>query len=396
MKSARKMLKVFLGAGFALLLVVAIAGNVSAQTCVPPPAGLVSWWPGDGNANDIADANDGTLQNGATFAAGKVDQAFSFDGVNDFVQIPNAALNNMAAGTIDMWIFPTENGGNAAFGFGKTWFAKQHNNVNSYAVFAFKSPTDSRVRFHLINQAPNVDGTTALTLNTWHHVAATWNGSFIRLYVDGIKEGEVASTASLPSDLNSVTSIGAWTGDGNSFFKGLIDEVEIFSRDLSVEEIQAIFNAGSAGKCGRVPFSALNAKVEITLGPGTNDDAFEVKSTFTLGAGSDVIDPLTEIVALELSGGSATFSTTIPAGSFEFRPAKPGKKDKPGKPAEFRFEGVIDGVALEVKIIDLGVGMFEFKAEGTGADLTGTVNPVTVSLTIGDDGGSTTVEAEFE
>lgn len=40
--------------------------------------------------------------------------------------------------------------------------------------------------------------------------------------------------------------------------------------------------------------------------------------------------------------------------------------------------------------------MFEFKAEGEGADLTGTVNPVTVSLTIGDDGGSATVEAEFE
>lgn len=44
----------------------------------------------------------------------------------------------------------------------------------------------------------------------------------------------------------------------------------------------------------------------------------------------------------------------------------------------------------------LGVGMFEFKAEGTGADLTGTVNPVTVTLIIGDDGGSATATAKFE
>ncbi len=378
-----------------VLLLLASPAVSFVPQCVAPPSDLVSWWPGDGNADDIVGGNDGTLMNGATFAAGKVDQAFSFDGVNDFVQIPNAALNNMPAGTIDMWIFPTANG-TAAFGFGKTWFAKQHNNVNSYAIFAFKSPTDSRALFHLNNQAPDVVGATPLTLNTWHHVAATWDGSFIRVYVDGVQEGVVASSASLPSDLGSVTSIGAWTGDGNSFFKGRIDEVETFNRALTQSEIQAIFNAGSAGKCGRVPFAAFSPKVEITLGPGANDDAFEVKAPFTLGTGSDGIDPLTEIVKLELTGGTGSFSTTIPAGSFEFRPAKPGKKGKPGKPAEFRFEGVIDGVALEVKIADLGVGMFEFKAEGTGADLTGTVNPVTVKLIIGDDGGSASVTAEFE
>jgi hypothetical protein len=47
---------------------------------VPKAAAQVSWWPGDGNANDIVDGNDGTLQGGVTFATGKVEQAFSFDG----------------------------------------------------------------------------------------------------------------------------------------------------------------------------------------------------------------------------------------------------------------------------------------------------------------------------
>ena len=60
------------------------------RTCVPPPASMVSWWPGDENANDIQGNNNGTLQNGATFAAGKVGQAFSFDGVNDFIEVPNS------------------------------------------------------------------------------------------------------------------------------------------------------------------------------------------------------------------------------------------------------------------------------------------------------------------
>jgi hypothetical protein len=230
---------------------IQVFGAAAPPSCTPPPSGMVSWWPGDGNATDIQGANHGTLQNGATFAPGLVGQAFDFDGVNDFVQVPNAALNNLPAGTIDMWIFPTAPGGSSDF-FGRTWFAKQHDNINSYAVFAFASQT-SRVLFHLSNQAPNVVGTTPLTLNTWHHVAATWDGSFIRLYVDSVEDGKVASSASLPSDLGSVTSIGAWTGHGNRFFEGRIDEVETFNRALSALEIDAIFHAGSAGKCKALP-----------------------------------------------------------------------------------------------------------------------------------------------
>lgn len=142
-----------------------------------------------------------------------------------------------------------------------------------------------------------------------------------------------------------------------------------------------------------VPFAAFDAKVEIELGPLANDDAFEVKGTFTLGAASDGIDVPTEIVSLQLSGGTRTFSTTIPAGSFQFVPAKLGKKPKP---AHFKFEGIIDGVSLEAEITPLGGNTFEFKAEVQGAELTGIANPVTVTFTVGDDGGSTTVEAEFE
>ena len=53
-----------------------------------PPLNLVSWWPGDGDAADIQGGNNGTLQGGAAFAPGMVDQAFSLDGVDDFVSAP--------------------------------------------------------------------------------------------------------------------------------------------------------------------------------------------------------------------------------------------------------------------------------------------------------------------
>ena len=125
-----------------------------------------------------------------------------------------------------------------------------------------------------------------------------------------------------------------------------------------------------------MPFAALSARVEIE-----HDDAFEVRATFTLGAGSNGIAPLTEDVKLRVG----TFSTVIPAGSLTQEGG-----------GQFKFEGVIAGVTLEVEIEDWGGGSFEFKAEGEGANLTGTMNPVTVALTIGDDVGTTTITAEFK
>ncbi|MEK7870379.1 MAG: hypothetical protein AAB271_08585 [Nitrospirota bacterium] len=85
-----------------------------------------------------------------------------------------------------------------------------------------------------------------------------------------------------------------------------------------------------------------------------------------------------------------SYSATIPAGSFKFKPATLKK------PAQFTFEGIIDGVKLEAKITPLGANSFDLKAEGNGVNLTGTVNPVTVGLTIGNDQGSAAVTAKFE
>jgi YVTN family beta-propeller protein len=132
------------------------------------------------------------------------------------------------------------------------------------------------------------------------------------------------------------------------------------------------------------PFAAFTAKVEIELVPH-RDDVFAVQSRFTLGAGSDGIDPLTEEVELALTGGTASLTTTIPAGSFT--------RDNQGR---FEFEGTINGVNLRAQITPLGGNLFKGKVEGEHADLTGIANPVTVTLTIGNDRGSITVRAESE
>jgi hypothetical protein len=129
------------------------------------------------------------------------------------------------------------------------------------------------------------------------------------------------------------------------------------------------------------PFAAFNAKVEIDI----EDGEIEVMATFTLAAGSNGLDLPTDIVNLQLTGGTGAYSVTIPAGSF--------KKDRSGG---FTFQGTINRVRLEAAIRPLRDGIFEFEVETERANLKGFANPVTVSLAIGDDGGSRSVRAKID
>jgi hypothetical protein len=129
------------------------------------------------------------------------------------------------------------------------------------------------------------------------------------------------------------------------------------------------------------PFAALTASLELKFAPRI-DDTFDLQSNFTLSTASDGIDPLTEDVTLELTGETGSFTTTIPADSFT--------RDKKGR---FEFKGEVDGVKLDATLTPLGSQQYAFTAAGKQADLSGIANPVTVTLTIGDDRGSITVTA---
>src|SRR5262245_40972317 len=80
--------------------------TVLAANCVSPPSGLVSWWPGDGNANDIWGVNNGSLVGGTTYATGKVGPAFNLNGTDAGVTIPHRNDLNVNPGgfSADFWM----------------------------------------------------------------------------------------------------------------------------------------------------------------------------------------------------------------------------------------------------------------------------------------------------
>ena len=202
-----------------------------------PPAGLVAWWPGEGNANDIVGGNNGTLMNGATFAPGVVGQAFSFDGDGyvDAGNDPTFDLTN--ALTLVAWI--------------RTDGTEGHQTVVSYYSPYEIGFFDYKLEFlpGFVGGASTVHreapGGTVLVGGAWYHVAVTWDGATITSYVNGEPDRIASYNNSLNAGSKGLNIGRASTGIG--YFKGLIDEVTIYNRALTTDEIKAVYDAGSAG-----------------------------------------------------------------------------------------------------------------------------------------------------
>jgi len=255
---------------------------LAVAVCAPAPSGLVGWWPGEGNATDIAGGVNGTVQGGVGFAAGKVGQAFNFDGIASYIRIADTTnLRFTNALTIEAWIYPTSVG---------TW----HNIVSKWnfldplqTAYTTVVVPDGRIALGVcasgdqsVTPVVNTVSTNYVRTNQWTHFAATYDGSALRMYINGVCEDQVAySQGIFPG--NEALAIGAAGavagGQVVSPFAGLIDEPAVYNRALSASEIAALYNTGSAGKCSLPP--------TVFTQPANQTVIVGDIATFTVGAG---------------------------------------------------------------------------------------------------------------
>lgn len=231
--------------------------------CVAAPSGMVGWWPGDGNANDISGiGQNGTLAGSAGFSPGKVSLAFEFNGTDGRVEIQDSTSLHFGMGdlTVDAWI--------------KAPPGSSHRNIIGKEQQSFPFPSiifnlndQGRLQFAVTDCGTGDCGWTApgdggsrqavqspvrIDDNVFHHVAGVRHSSGYELYVDGqLIATRIESARNSDNNVPLFIGIQAIATDGSIInpFSGVIDEVEIFNRALSALEIQAIFDAGSAGKC---------------------------------------------------------------------------------------------------------------------------------------------------
>jgi hypothetical protein len=236
--------------------------KVTPGVCISPPSAMTSWYTGDGTPNDFFGKNNGVLQNGAGFAAGKVAQAFSLNGTNQFVSLPPGVIAYPATGatgtqpiSVDAW-FSTTSGGVI---LGQQDVAAPTTPIGH--VPGIYVGTDGFLYAELFWKGPGSvvpvsSAPTKVNNGAFHLVAVTYDGSTESVYLDGGLIGSSTSftqtgyAASYQYQIGTGFTAGWPAGNGGYFyFQGLIDEVEIFNRSLAQSEIQAIFSAASAGKC---------------------------------------------------------------------------------------------------------------------------------------------------
>jgi hypothetical protein len=210
--------------------------------CVQSPAGLVGWWRAEGNALDSAAGNAGQLINGASFGGGEVGQAFLFNGTSQYVSLPNLATPNFS---LEVWIHPNSQPSGQAFIFGQS---------SGRQLVVQPVGSGLRVGIWITTTGGSFyglwDNNDQIPIGAWTHFAATWDGTYLMLYVNGSLKAQAAPGFSSIGNSGCAFSIGASGSCAPSqYFPGLIDDMSLYSGALSANEIEAIYQAGSAGKC---------------------------------------------------------------------------------------------------------------------------------------------------
>ncbi len=312
----------------------AAASQSAAQpNCAPRPNGLIAWYRGEGNGLDSVRTNHGTLLNGVGFTTGKVMQAFNFDGASEVI-IPNAPALNPAHITIETWVYPTQMDGSVDI-----IVNKENKPIENYQYEIGIRGSDQpggtiptgNFAFALLGVSglPDeyrawVDGGGAVLLNTWTHVAVTYDGTTARTYLNGVPARTLTGLSGDITPLNGPLKIGSRSDDvlnrlPNERFNGRIDEVSLYNRALTAEEILAIFKADSVGKCPvqNTP-PAITAAAALTRQQGNPGAVATIATVNDLEtpAGNLTVTATTVPTGLainNISNGSGTISATVTA-----------------------------------------------------------------------------------
>jgi hypothetical protein len=203
------------------------------------PAGLVAAYGFDEGAGATAvdasgNGNSGSIAGATWVTTGKFGAALRFNGTSGMVSVADAATLDLTNRlTLEAWVQPTAEGG------WRTVILKERPSGLVYSLYGDENNTGP-AGYLTISGDKSVTSTGALPLNAWTHIAFTYDGATMRLYVNGVQVKSRAQTGSTAVS-SGMLRIGGNTVWGE-YFAGLIDEVRLYNRALSAAEIQADMN----------------------------------------------------------------------------------------------------------------------------------------------------------
>lgn len=311
----RRSVSLWIAFGCVAALVVA-GSEAAAVACVDAPAGLLARWPGDGDTVDVAHGRNGSLGGDAAFSTGQVGEAFALDGSGDTVAIPDDPDWTLRRGdfTIDLWTKLTATPGSAAFmahsqggGLNPKWLFWLN---GGYLTLDVDDPSQA---------IEVVRSPWSPTMDQWYHLAVTRSGNRFRLYIDGVQVASASNTFDIPDPAAALT-IGS--AESDFWVNGLIDEVELYRRALSGDEISTIHDQGAAVRC-----DPLEATLQLAAEPSAilGGEVVKLTGSLALEGGGSVADRPVEIWRSVDGGSPVLIATRItgPGGGFSFKDQPP-------------------------------------------------------------------------
>ncbi|MFW0862564.1 MAG: DUF2341 domain-containing protein [Candidatus Komeilibacteria bacterium] len=245
---------------------------------------LVGYWKMDeaswnGTSGEVIDSsgsgNDGTAGNQASIRAGHFGNAGTFDGVDDYVSIPNSSADLSGDFSVTMWVNPDDNTQNPR------WFGL----IDGSNSLAVGHMDDDKVFFRFASDVVQTDFT--LTYGDWYYVSFVYESGVKRIYING--EEKTASTGGISGD-SQISAIGAGYAIDSYTADGEIDEVRLYERALSAKEIRDLYNWAP----GPIAYYNFDEKSGTTLydksGNNYNSTSFGGSPDWTLGKYGGALD----------------------------------------------------------------------------------------------------------
>jgi hypothetical protein len=232
---------------------------------VPVPHGLIAWWRGEADANDLIAGHHGAFYVGAAVVgpsltpSGRVGGAFNFDG-SVHIRVPDSSDLRPTRLTVETWVFPTVQSASPQTIVARG-SATNDDNVWSLSIL------NGRPRFSAIHLGLGthlIESPNTILLNEWTHLAITFDGYTKSLYVNGALAVSIIGLGPLYYDPAAVpmTIASDWAANASSDrFTGRLDEVSLYGRALTGGEIAAIANAGRIGKSLTQPYLTTPAQL---------------------------------------------------------------------------------------------------------------------------------------
>ena len=285
------------------------------------PDGLIAYYPFNGNANDESGNNHNGTPTSVTLTTdqyGNANSSYSFNGTNSKILIGNhlGLLQSAKAFTITAWVYLDE----LEYGPQYTVIAERDGGENYQFVII-----DKKIRFDFLSGgiAYAFPSSNELTLNKWYFIGATYDGTTVNIYQEGLLDRSYQATGAI--DNNPANLLIGQIYNNSAVFKGKLDEITIYNKVLSPEKIKSLYScsASRGGKInGGTTICQKTSSGVLTLGGNVgNVIEWQKKS----GSGSWVSIPSTSQTYSEIPGPAGTYyyRTVTQSGTCDIKYSEP-------------------------------------------------------------------------